>query len=621
MFFTKTSYSQNNFNIQFPTSEAERFEKCVECFRIFREKPKEVGFSVQQEGNQLFFQVNDKDWLLQLFNEPLDGLAVDIISKDRYDCDIYSIDRSQVRGTLIEPIYTQQIVSDIRQMGANSYRLPVGTIPDNLLDKEIEFNILFLTNNALCRYVTTYDLERYGWDLLDMGMYLDSLTFNPKEISTASRKGYIIKNKTLKFVVPFKKNISQYSNADIKPIYDSLQITDYNIKSIKIRAYASVEGTLKRNIELHKERANSILVALQSFQKPTIELEISSSENWVEFFNDTKGTKYDYFKDKSKNEIKAELRGSLLNELEPYLSKHRKAILELELEKKDNFIDLSSEELLSRFNKAVEEDDLPQAIALQNSIFERIKSKEISPDFLTRMEVPNQIKYLTILNKNYSMRYMYQETQMLIVYKQLLELEKIAPKSKELQYNITVLKIRLWRYKSIPIEESQLKNQILELTDNYGIDKTLVFRMMVNYHIIKAENLMPKRDYINKDKSVKYINDTYKKFPLSSFDYLSLAQFFSYYSNTGLAVVLLQDEVRRIDVDENLLFYYLNLTMVDNKLTQTSDYRTIMLNAYNLNPRRFCRIFNPVSDGGVTFQLLDDEFLRKTYCENCVNQN
>ncbi|MEL6304365.1 MAG: hypothetical protein AAFQ20_06195, partial [Bacteroidota bacterium] len=60
------------------------------------------------------------------------------------------------------------------------------------------------------------------------------------------------------------------------------------------------------------------------------------------------------------------------------------------------------------------------------------------------------------------------------------------------------------------------------------------------------------------------------------------------------------------------------LTLIDDELTQDSEYRTIMLNAVNLDNPRFCKIFDSSIKGGVTFQLLDNAFLKKTYCENCA---
>lgn len=116
---------------------------------------------------------------------------------------------------------------------------------------------------------------------------------------------------------------------------------------------------------------------------------------------------------------------------------------------------------------------------------------------------------------------------------------------------------------------------------------------------------------------MKYIYSNYKYIPLSDLDYLSLAQYFASYAKYDWATKLLESKVKRVDVDEDLLFYYLNLTIIDQKMTKRSDYRTILLNAYNINPSRFCEIFEPFGQGGVTFQLLENEYLRKTYCESC----
>lgn len=608
--------AQNKYGIEFPGEDRDLI--CEKYNQIFNQKPKEVRFSIEREQNNLYFQINDKSYFDTLFQNEKDGIAIDVVAKDIYGCDEIIIGNPQIKGELLAPVFKAKLKSGINSEGENTYRVLVGKIPTALVNKELEFNILFLNNNNLCQYYWIYHLESYPWDLLDMGMYLDSLTYNPKEIKVTSDEGFIIKNKTLKFKIPFKKNKSEYSQADIKPIYDSLRLTNFNITAIKIKAYSSVEGSVERNLELQKQRANSIVAALQSFQKPTIKTEVSSSENWVDFLNDIKGTSYENLAEFTKTQVKAKLDAALSNQLEPILKNHRKAILELELEFKDKYKNMSADELLSKFNEAIKEDKLNEAIEIQNSIFEKLKSKELSPDFLRKMEIPKQAKFVKIFNKNSAYRYMLDVRQSVIVYNELLELEKLTPKNGEVKYNLTAIKIKLWKHKAIEMDELKLKNEILTLK-NYKIASALIDRMMVNFHIIKAENLMRERDYSNKDKSVVFIKSHYKNFELSNYDYLSLAQFFSYYANTNLSVELLENKAKSIDIDENLLFYYLNLTLIDSNLTQDSNYRTIMLNAINMNKGRFCKLFNSIDKGGVTFQLLEDDYLSDTYCENCEN--
>ena len=612
IFISNIVNAQNTYDIVFP--QQNRGQICKPCFQIFNQKPKEVKFSIKREKDNLYFQVNDKNWFNLLFKNAGDGVAVDLVLKDRYACDIESIKKAQIRGFLLKPVYTKELRSGLKPNEKNIFR----KIPEGLLNDELEYNILFLSNKNLCQYYTIYDLESYPWELLDMGMYLDSLTYNPKEIKVSAQESYVIRNKTLKFKIPFEKNKSNYSQDDIKPIYDSLRLTDFNIKSINIKAYSSIEGRLDRNIELQEQRANSIVAALQTFQKPTIKTVVSSSENWVEFLNDIKGTNHENLSGLSKIQIKEKLVGELSKEMEPILRNHRKAVLELELEKKDKYKTMSADVLLNKFNAAITAEKLDEAIEIQNSIFEKLKEKEASPDILRKMNIPKQAKFVKIFNKNSVFRYMLNVRQILIVYNELLELEKIVPKDREVKYNIAAIKIKLWRFKAIDINETKLKSQIYALK-NYGIDDSLISRMMVNFHIVTAENLMRKRDYANKDKSVSYINNNYNKFPLSDYDYLSLAQFFSYYANISMSVKLLENKARSIDINENLLFYYLNLTLVSVDFTKDLNYKAIMLNAINMNKARFCKLFNAVEDGGVTFQLLENNYLRETYCENCNN--
>ena len=127
--------------------------------------------------------------------------------------------------------------------------------------------------------------------------------------------------------------------------------------------------------------------------------------------------------------------------------------------------------------------------------------------------------------------------------------------------------------------------------------------------LISILNLQAQNSYdiVYSQNSLKDINCSY----------LSLAQFLNYYANKDDAIDLLDEKVRTIIVDENLLFYYLNLTITNKYNVASKNYRTMMLNAINMNNDRFCKLFSSSLSDGVTFQLLENEYLRKTYCENC----
>lgn len=616
LLFLKLSFSQNTYDIVFPGKDED--EKCKTCFQTFNQKPEDVEFSIVREKSNLYFQVNDLDWFNRLFKNAGDGLAVDIVVKDKYDCEIESVPIKEIRGFLLKPLYSGALKKKLEKTSDNIYQVNLGTIPKNLLNEEIEYNILFLSNKNLCRYYVIYDLKSYDWDLLDMGMYLDVLSFNPKRIQSSDDQSYFVRDQTLKFIVPFKRNQTTYSKADIKPIYESLRLTDFNIKSIKIKAYASIEGIVTRNKVLQEKRANSIVKALQEFQGPTIKTDVSSSENWVEFFNDIEGTKYEYLKPLTQDEIREEIAGSLSREMEPILKNHRKAVVELELKMKDKYSTLALDELLVKFNKEITKKNIEVAKDVQNSIFERIKRHPKGLSFLDKMEIPNQKEFADILNKNAAFKYMIDYTYALITYNELQELEKQAPNSAAIKYNLTSVRIKLLYWDAANVQKTDLNTQIIALK-KYGIPDADISRMLVNFHIILSEYFLLQGDHSSKDNSVAYVNSNYKKFESSNNDYLNLAQYFNKYGNPNMAVDLLDSKSKTIDIDEDLLFYYLNLTLINKELTKEKSYRTIMLNAINVNKERYCKLFSSVNKGGVTFQLLENAFLRKTYCENCNN--
>lgn len=602
-----------NYGIIMPNNQTTR-ANCSRCLQLFAQKPKEVQFSVSKdENNILWFNISDKRWFEQMFQKSGDGIAVDIVNKKRYDCNDTPPGNNQIRGLLQKPVYADVLRRNLKTYG-KGFRVRIGTLPEELKGETLEYNVLFLNNRHLCMYYTVYNLEAYNWKLLDMGVYLDTLTFqkSEKEGEELQKTSY----KTLKFRIPFEKNKSEYLAEDIRPVYDSLHLTDFDIKAIEIQAYSSVEGNLERNIELQEQRAASIVKALQGFQEPTIETKVNSAENWVEFLKDIEGTPYESFKTQSKTQIKKELAGPAGEKLEPILKNHRKALITLSLEKKSSYKTLSSEALITEFNTALQNDEVLKAHEIQNLLLGRVRDKILNPDSLKDLQIPQQEQYSDFLNNQAAVRYLVDQAYLLIAYNELKKLEDLDPDNYKIKYNLAALTFVIWKFDVRPVDPNAFLDQIRRLR-SYDIKESLIGRMLTNYYIIQSEKYARERNYGKKDGAVRQVLSLLKTVELRDEDYLSIAQYLTYYSDLEQATALIENRANRIDVDEDLLFYYLNLTIIDDELTQTPEYRSIMLNAFNRNKTRYCRLFNASNDGGVTFQLLEDSYLRDSYCENC----
>ncbi len=619
LFLSNAVIGQNTFDIKNPQNNY--YKKCDKCLETLNKMPKEVQLGLQSDilGN-IYFVMSDKTWFDELFKKSGDGIAVDIVSKDQYICGGKNKFKHSwaSRGKLLPPVYLKDLKKNTLPSQYKELIIKVGKVPVSLKNKEIEFNLILLHNKYLCHYNTFLDVKRYRWDLLDMGLYTDTITYKSKVDTTdKTSKKTILLNKRLKFIIPFEKNKTVFLQKDIKPLYDSLMLTDYDIINIEIRAFSSVEGSKKHNIELQEKRAENIVAALQNFQTPKINQKIIASENWIEFFDDISNSPFKYLTKLSEPEIKEKLKDKkLLLQLEPYLSKHRKAVLIIDLEKKKNITISTPKQILKEFEKAVSDKNIEEAVKIQKSVFSKIIDNKLPSSILKSIEIPEKTEYSLLLNNQTALKYMIDEADLYSTYSEFLRLQDIFPNDGHIKYNICALKFRIWILGKELIDPKKFKLEIINLK-KFGINQKLINRMLVNYNIIMCEYYMVNNDYKNKDKSLKYIYTRYKYLDNSDEDILSIAQYLVSFAKYDWAIKILKPKVKKIDANEDLLFYYLNLTIADTKQTKRYEYKTIMLNAVNMNKNRFCKLFSSISSGGISFQLLENEFIKKTYCENC----
>jgi hypothetical protein len=610
-------YPQSNYGVKEPGNNFEK--KCRPCFEAVRNMPLEIQFGLSLDfENNILFTISHKDWLFELLTSETDGIAVDIVTKDRYNCDMENLEaKSYIYGELQKPVYLAELKSKIKKSIFDKYSVNLGKLPTKYIDKEIELNLLILKDNYICYHNHFFDIESSRWELLDMGFFLDSLTYIERKYdNNYESDGFVMRNKQLRFEIPFEKDKFQYKQSDIKPLYDSLRLTEYNISKITIRAYSSIEGKQERNFELQKLRAKSIVDALQKYQKQKIITEVNTSENWVQFLNDIENGYYAWLSDLTKKQIKDSINNGLSKELEPILNKHRKAVVILDLQKKTKFNNISNEELVKQFNTTISDRNLKKANQIQSAFFERISTGLMSPQNLGKLEIPKEAEFGSLLNKIAIFKYFMSEEAIFDTYSELELLHDLAPKNPKVLYNLIAIKFAVWLYSYQTMDTTILKNQIQSI-ENLGIAKGLVERMMLNYHILKSELAMKKGDFKSKNQSLEYIREALEDASINQSDTLRLAKYFSSYSRYDWAKELLEDKVQNLDTDEDILFYYLNLTLIDRNLIEDPDYRKIMLNAININKERFCKLFNSILNGGITFQLLENKYLRKTYCENC----
>lgn len=590
---------------------------CIECLQNLQVMPTAVHFGLYRIENELVFVMNDRDWFNKIFDDNDDAIAVDVIRRNQFPCrGRNDYDESKmVKGTMTPPVYKKSLHRGAITMPDMDVVVKVGDVPAHLAsESDLEFNLMIIKNDQLCYYVAFYDLPTTKLELLHMDLFMDSLSTDDKTGGAYTYRQH------LEFTVPFEKNKSEYKPEDIKSLTDSLHLNKYNIKSVKIRAYSSVEGLESKNVELQQKRAESLVKSLQSFQNVPIAEEVTASENWVEFLSEIAFTKYSSLKLLSKQEIKAELeKKQVAIDLEPLLKAERKGMLYIELERKSNYKNLSEEDIKKQFAEAIQKKNIQEAKEIQNAIFQNVDSKKYSPKLVQELEVPEEKTFGGLLLNQLVYNFNTNPSNTITALDKMTRLRDMMPDKPLLDYNLSVLEIRLFLESELLVDRAKVLKNIHTL-ESKKIDSRLVRRLKINYHIILCDYLTKEKKYSEREKALNYIYLNYKNMQYDDEDLVRLAKYFSAYNKYDWALKLIENRATALNVSEDLLFYYINLTITVDANTKKPTYRTILANAYNTNPSRFCALFGTAHLGGVSFQLLKNLFLRKNFCENCETQ-
>ena len=587
--------------------------KCKEYQVTLKKMPKDVRFDVVVEGGEIYILCPSLEHFRNLFDKNRDGIALDVIHKDQYVCGEEFRKNFQLnKGSLLAPMYRKEMEENMFLDQMNDVVIHYGKLPEQFDPSEVELNLLALQKKSLCGYYLTTNIDYGNWDLLEMGLYWDSIPETGKDLVKESY------TKSLSFTIPFEKNSALFAPEDMKPLYDSLALSDYKIAEISIEAFSSVEGPGPQNEILQEQRAQSIIRALQAFQQEEIKKHVQVQENWKQFAEDISGTPFEYLRGYTKEQIKQALAEDeeLLEQLEPILARQRKATIELKLQNNQGG-DTSPEKIKQFFHASLTQQDMEEAIFLQHAIFQKIRNEELPDHFIDQLEIPRESAFGPLFNNLVLFQYEREREDLYETIEEIERLQTFLPDNEKLKYNLAALKIRAWAETTSPeINKDAIERLINELK-NTEIHPSLVNRLKLNQDLLLIQYLTYEKKFREKGKLVWNVYLQYKAADLDDYELLRLAKFLAFYSEFETATEVLYPRIGEEGVSEDLLFYYLTLTMGNSKTTGTSEYKKVLNKVAAINNVRFCQLFLPKSQGGVTFQLKDNPVLDEAFCRSC----
>ena len=115
---------------------------CKKLYSVLESKPDDVRFSTIFIGDSVFIIHNDEDWFFKIIPSRNDGIAIDILQKQQYQCDNVSrlANSWSHRGFLLPPVYRDEIRKQIRHTQEGYILAYVGLLPKSIKRENAEAN-------------------------------------------------------------------------------------------------------------------------------------------------------------------------------------------------------------------------------------------------------------------------------------------------------------------------------------------------------------------------------------------------------------------------------------------------------------------------------------------------
>ncbi len=575
------------------------------------------------QNNQVFLESDNLKKFKKMFRTAKDGLAVDVVQRVQYPCDGPNIMDNNLnqKGILLKPIYQQKIYEKniyAKDKKATQYKAAIAKIPNRKLKKlgtQFELNLVYIGNKTWCKTITRKYLETGDQQaVVPLGIWPDTLY-------TGDTKHYTPKpeNQTIEFTVPYDQGKATYDPKDVQAFLKDLNEPKYQINGVSIEAHSSVEGDSALNDKLQKERAESIVNAMQSMSKKQIDKKITTSGSWQMFRDSVQGTAFaDYAKD-SKYEIQQNLNDPTnLKKLEPILAKERFCKITMNVTY-DITGDNEQPFVISQYKKAIVAKNSALALSIQKYIIRQILNKRYDPNQLLAVSVSDQPPFASLLVNDIFVDDITNQMDTIStdIQKKFDDLDKTMGSNDYVHFNKVLCDVKLSDVgddKSINDVQTKINGLYStkapqNLCDNLNLE--FQFKIMEKLDTLPEGTPNPPVD-----AALERVKKIYNVTGSNWQDALKLAYVFNKHNDLNFSMKLLSPFIADPKANEQLLFTYISVAAHFPDQIFSRTFRIAMSNAAQVDQSRYCNLFgNPY----LSFQLLDNPLVKATYCNACVS--
>lgn len=557
------------------------------------------------EGDSVFqYYMSEKD-AKKIISGPNDGIALDIIFREQLSCNQnHNFHPSPIHdGIMLKPVLSTQLFAKNKYKKSGELYSFVGLLPKGIQAKNIQLNTILIRNGIMCTYSYPVTVVSENHNLLQLR---PKWAFYEGGIEAATFQA------AFTFEVPFKNADHVIPDAIKNNIWERALIYAPFITELTIRAYSSIDGPEKLNLELQNNRAKNILSIFDQLLNEQVKVVFEAKENWDLFYKQIETGPFSYLNKYSNETIKKKVSNKTTRDsLSTLLDQQRVAHLSFKVnvsynDKSDHFV-----LPLALYNTIHRQDSLQSRI-IQSRLTRALIAGQISPDQYCEIKVPLERKFIPILSNYvgaYALSDKFSTDDQFEFIRAAFELGRDYYRMK---FNFVIYALRYWSEKGQYIVEPDEMEKAIQ-TFRADVEDSLVNNMLLNYYVTSAYHFLQTREYQRMYHSLEGIRELYPKTILNLSDAKKLSLLFNLYYKFEWSTSLLESFIKKGNYDEDALFLYTRTVCLYRKGLQESEIAALVQKCIERNKKRYCDWVNRED-----WQLLREVWMKKIYCSTCL---
>lgn len=594
-FVVKNQLSKNAFGLKQGPKD------CADDLDGFMNLVNQLANSIEIEGNEVMFYYSNFERFNQILKGEKDGIAVDLIQRSQVPCGAENqLDMSPFYdGVLLKPLYKKELLENNR--AESDYRLitPLGTVPEQLRNKELNISLVLIRNGNACLYLAPGLVPSAHYHLAEVQPTL----INPP--NTIFRKEGILESVEVKY--DFK------SSDSIPVVFPVLNGNNKKVHSVYIQSFTSVDGAKSANDYYHYMRAQTIKKHIQNKLKvPEEAFTIEAKENWelmnfqmLYYFADSlalmshdsiKKHYSDYLDIPWKELFRKQRRSTATINFEGQLPPNAPMKLLAEMNLRTALIKKNWNQANKAMYELYQIGQFP-GFMIESPYFEIIKS---------RNELTQNTAALFMMSENVD-----DDIATQFLYASLSRSKELSLEAKEnlslLYAQIAFDLLTIWDLPSKRLANVIHPNRIITMVEGAKFRD----EVMLNMHLTFINYYGQINDSKNIKKSFDFISSQFKNVSLSLKEEIDLVLFFNHWSRYDLTISRLVPLFKKNALNEKAIFILAQTLSFYHDQSNKGLLDEVMAKALATNKTKWCKWINS------EFQQLRNPKLKELYCKSC----